>query len=48
MSIDLVKVERDYVYERWLTLIVYIDLKALGYCISSQFFSVESKWEGSL
>jgi len=30
--------------ESWLTLIIYIDLNALGYCISNQF-SVESKWE---
>ena len=25
--------------ESWLTLILYIDLKVLGYCVSNQFFS---------
>ena len=25
--------------ESWLTLIQYIDLKVLGYCVSNQFFS---------
>ena len=25
--------------ESWLTSILYIDLKVLGYCISNQFFS---------
>ena len=34
--------------ESWLTLILYIDLKVLGYCVSNQFFSRIEEKENNL